>query len=321
MNSNKKYSIFWTLDKKTNIIYDEKGNKIPDTNIIYDIIKKYKQLLYLEDIKIIPHTDMETADNSLVYKGIDAKNREQYMYGVNYVNKRKDKKLKGFIDVYNKLNYIENLITSELSKKEINDDFFFAAVLLLELIFYMRLGKDKYFEENKTVGILTMKKKNIIHEQDKFIFSFKAKSAKDQLFVCNRNEHELLYNVLEKIYNNLKNEDDFIFSIDGKRFTERKLNYRLSKLDLTLKNFRTYGVNIVFLKKIYDKISVDYNINLKKNIKISIEETADTIGHTKNISKKSYLSEKIIEVVETVIIENYKNETFDAFLKNVIQCL
>lgn len=320
MNANKKYNITWTLDKKTNLIYDENGIQIPISHIIYEIVSKYKQLLYLEEIKIIPHTDLLSADNGLVYKGIDTKNREQYMYGVNYVNNRKEKKLKSFLNVHKKINLIEKNIHTELSKNEINDDFFFAAILLLELTFYIRLGKEKYFEENKTVGILTMKKKNIIKEKDKFIFSFQAKSSKEQNFVCDKNEHELLYKTIEKLYNNAKTEEDFLFCLNDKRFTERKLNYRLEKINLTLKNFRTYGVNIVFLKKIYDKLLLSDKTETKKYIKNSIEETANIIGHTKGISKKSYLSEDVINAVENFILKNeIKNKSFDSFLNSLLK--
>lgn len=324
MEANIKYKEFYTYDKINNIIFDEHNRPIPKSNIIYDIIEKYKNLLKtLVDIKIMPNKSMEEADNNLVYKGKDSKGRYQYCYGVNYIKQRLDKKLENFLKIYKNLDKIQDIITKGLEEETINKSFLFASILLLELTFYIRLGKEIYFDENETIGLLTLKKKNITREGNKFIISFKAKSNKLQEFVCSQELQPVLFSVFIKLLNNIKNPDDYIFTYNGKHFTERILNLRLKNLNLKLKDFRTYGVNILFLKTIYDNMDYSPKVNIKKIINLGIDDAAKIIGHTKNISKKSYLSDQLVKATEAFLEEGIdKKYSFDVFIKKIInKCL
>lgn len=324
MEANIKYNVFFTYDKVNNIVFDDKKIPIKKPNVIYDILLKYKNMLNsLTDILIVPNKSIEEADNNLVYKGKDAKGRFQYCYGVNYVKNRIDKKLENFLKIYNKLNDIQKLITKGLEEKDINKNFLFASILLLELTFYIRLGKEIYFDENETIGLLTLRKKNITKEGNKFIISFKAKSNKNQEFICYHDTQPILFEVITKLLENVKNADDYIFSYNNKHFTERMLNLRLKEYDLRLKDFRTYGANILFLKTVYDNLGHSPKINIKKLINLGINDAANIIGHTKNISKKSYISDQLINATES-FLEEYTNKkySFNTFIKKIIdKCL
>lgn len=344
-NANVKYTFFYTYDKTKKIIFDEKGKELPLDNILYEIIMKYKDMLnYLEDIQIVPNQTMEEADRGLVYKGKDSKNRYQYRYGNLYINRRIPNKLNNFLLVYKKVKEINKLIkkTLDTSNTIINNDFIFSTILLLELTFFIRLGKQKYYDENGTVGLLTLTKKNLIlnNEKDVFEIRFKGKSNQQQLFIIEEDKHNLLFLTMLKIYDTLKDktEDAFIFcNSESKQFTERKLNKRLEKYDLTLKEFRTYGVNLILIKNIHKRlIDVDKNKVENKNniffdkekeikmfdklIKNCITETAETIGHSKSISKKSYISEELITVLKDIDV-NTITLSFDNFLNEIIKRL
>lgn len=324
MEANIKYNVFFTYDKTNNIVFDDKNMPIQKPNIIYDILLKYKNMLSaLTDILIVPNKSIEEADNNLVYKGKDSKGRFQYCYGVNYVKNRIDKKLENFLKIYNKLNDIQKIISKGLEEQDINKNFLFASILLLELTFYIRLGKEIYFDENETIGLLTLRKKNITKEGNKFIISFKAKSNKIQEFICYQETQPILFDVITKLLDNVKKDDDYIFSYNNKHFTERMLNLRLKEYDLRLKDFRTYGANILFLKTVYDNLDHSPKINIKKLINLGINDAANIIGHTKNISKKSYISDQLVKATEN-FLEEYSNKkySFNSFIKKIIdKCL
>jgi len=324
MEANLKYTKFFYYDKETNLVIDENKRVLPKTDIIYEILKKYNTMLkILDDVLVVPNKSIKEADNNLVYKGKDKKGRYQYCYGVNYVKNRSDKKLENFLKIYNKMNTIEKIIEDGLKEKEINKSFLFSAILLLELTFFIRLGKEIYMEENETIGILTLKKKNIIIKNDVILITFKAKSNKQQEFICENETQPILFSVLTKLYHNAKKDDDYIFTTNNeKHFSERMLNKRLKDIGLRLKDFRTYGVNILFLKTIYDNLYVMPKNNIKKLINLGINDAAKIIGHSKNISKKSYLSDKLIEVTEIVLQENKDIKDFETFIKKIInKCL
>lgn len=321
MEANVKYTTFYTYDKDYKIVFDENKQSIPKNNVIYLILEKYKNMLSsLSDILIVPNKSIEEADNNLVYKGKDKKGRFQYCYGINYVKNRTDKKLDNFLKIFKKMDIIQKIITDGLKEKTINKTFLFASILLLELTFYIRLGKEIYLDENETIGLLTLKRKNLIKDTNMITISFKAKSNKNQEFFCYKDEQPIVYSVLNRLLDNVKNDEDYLFTFDEtKHFTERMLNKRLKAIELRLKDFRTYGVNILFLKTVYDNLNHSPKINVNKVINLAISDAATIIGHTKNISKKSYLSDKIVSATKN-LLEELSNDviSFDVFVKKIL---
>lgn len=329
---NEKYIKYYTYNHKDKIIYNYNDIPIPKNNIIYKIIDKYKDMLhYLTDIQIIPHKSMEDADNGLVYKGYDSKKKLQYRYGNNYIFNRKSKIFLNFLKIYNKMDEIEQIIQNGLDESVINKKFIYSAILFLELTYFIRLGKEIYLKENETVGILTLKKKNLIKEKnkDKFTIIFIGKTGKEQKFECFEETQPMLYNILDRLYKNTINDEDFIFVTDkGEKFTERMLNLRLEKLNISFKDFRTYGVNIILLKQIYNNLKKDKKLGkncidtkeLKKVLDLSIKNTADIIGHGKSVSKSAYIINEIEEFLYLYIDKiNFTNE--DLFIRFFINKL
>lgn len=314
---NKKYYNVYIY--KDGNVYD--NNKlIPKSDIIYKILEKYKAMLkYLTDVKVIPHKSFKEADRSLIYKGIDKNGKEQYQYGDDYVIARQQKKINTFLKVYDKLNIIQEIITLGLQESEINKTFLFSAILLLEMSFYIRLGKEIYHEKNKTIGLLTLKKEHFTLEDNKIKITFKGKTGKEQTFYCNKEQQPILYDVLLKLYNKA---EEYIFVTNSKiRYTEKMLNTKLKKINLTLKDFRTYGVNMIFIQQIY-KNFFNEKTNIKKIINNSIKETADIIGHTKNISKKSYLAEELQMLLEDMLQSNTNQfDNFKSFIEYIVENL
>lgn len=317
LNINIKYENYYIY--VNGLIYD-KSKLISKNNIIYKIIDKYKSLInVLTNVKIIPYKSMKDADKGLIYKGFDKSGKEQYVYGDEYNLQRKQNKIKIFLKVYDKLNIIQDIISLGLQEKTINKTFLFTAILLLEMTFYIRLGKDIYFKNNKTTGLLTLQKNNIFIHEDYINIIFLGKTNKEQKFTINKTTHPILYDIITKLY---KNSKDYLFvSKDNIRYTEKMLNLKLKKINLTLKDFRTYGVNMIFIQQIFENYYNNNSIDVKKIINKSIEETALIIGHTKTISKKSYLAEELQELLESLLKEKNKYTNFKDFLNIIIKKL
>ena len=68
--------------------------------------------------------------------------------------------------------------------------------------------------------------------------------------------------------------------------------------EFTCKDFRTYSANIIFIEYFlkYSKSNTSSNnsSNSKKLILKCIDSTAKKLGHTRNICKKSYISNNLI---------------------------
>ena len=63
--------------------------------------------------------------------------------------------------------------------------------------------------------------------------------------------------------------------------------------DYTCKDFRTYSANVLFIKYFLKNSKGKFNV--KKIILKSIDETAYQLGHTRSISRKSYISNNLID--------------------------
>jgi DNA topoisomerase IB len=324
----KKYDKYYIV--KDNVVYDS-NNNVVDNEDINKILAKYKLSNKFNNIRLIAK-NLKQADNGIVYIYTDSKNVDQYIYGVNYVNNRKIKILKIFLNINSKIKYIYNFINKELNKikkyKDIDIQSLFALLLLIELNFYIRTGKRKFLDNNETTGLLTLKKKNFKILKDIITIEFKGKSNKFHKFIIDTSK-TLLYNILKLLYENINNEEDFIFQdINGNILSEYKFYDMIKKkFNIRLKDIRTYGVNKILINELWKEaniinISIITNADIKKIICKIIESTANIIGHTPTISKKSYIANELFSLINIETLnkanELLSNEFYD-YMINLIK--
>lgn len=316
-----------TLKIKDNKIINDNNEIITNKNLL-DIISKYKPPSHLHDIELIAKS-LDEADNGVVYIGLDNKNKKQYIYGVKYIKKRREYRIKIFLDVEKKIPKIEKFIKKELSifdkeerKYNITDEVLFAIILLMELSFYIRTGKKKYMDDNETIGLLTLQKKNFEILEDDIIISFKGKLGQHQEFTINKLSNSLIYKIIKILYDNT---DAFIFkNSKGNIFSESKLYKMIKKFNLKLKDIRTFGVNRILIRELWKEVqNLDIKDlrkrDIKKIVKEIVERTANIIGHTPAISKKSYILDEIRLFITTDIIKLANQIDFPDFYNYIVK--
>jgi DNA topoisomerase IB len=322
----KYYKYYKVID---DIIYDDNDKIINDINL-KKILLKYKIPKNFKNVRLIA-TSVEDADNGIVYIVSDSKNNDQYIYGVNYVNNRRIEVLKIFLNVNSKIDNIYKFIDEELSTikkyKDITTTSLFALLLLIELNFYIRTGKRKFLKNNETIGLLTLKKKNFEIVKNVIVITFKGKVNKMYRFVID-NSKFLLYRILKLLYLNIKHEDDFIFMDINRRILTENIFYKLinNKFNLKLKDIRTFGVNKILIKELWKEanitnISIIVNKDIKKIISKIINSTANIIGHTPTISKKSYIANELFNIINVEILKKANETTVDEFYNYIIKII
>lgn len=297
------------------LLYDNKMKKIKNTDDCYIIISKYKIPSYLTNVRVVKQTVYE-ADNNLIFTGYDKTDKLQYFYGERYVEKRRKNKLITFLKVDQRRKEINRYINiNKLDDfRYITLDSIVALILNLEFKFFIRTGRKKYNDANNTTGLLTLKKHNISINNDDIFIIFKGKKNVEHQFIINKIIDQYIYNFIVYLYNNLENEDDYLFSINGSHIGESRFYKVLTKLGIKLKDIRTYGSNLILIKELWkflntvDRTSIN-NKNLKKMIKNILNKTAETIGHSKSISKKSYVIDFLLD--DTYILDIVKNFNTD----------
>ena len=210
--------------------------------------------------------------------GTDQNGKKQYILSEKWTNCSRAKK---FIRMKN---FIKDL---PVFKKKIKD-----RTKLINLVFnllldtHIRVGNEIYAEKNDTYGLTTLRQKHLVLKDGKYSFSFIGKSKREQ-FINISNE----YNVyLDKLIQKDKNKP--LFPGINSDILNAYLKEHMGR-EYTCKDFRTYSANILFIKAFLKKCKSGLAQN--KVIIESIDESAAMLGHTRNICKKSYISNNLLD--------------------------
>ena len=182
---------------------------------------------------------------------------------------------------------------------------------LIKLLFnllidtHLRVGNEKYAEGNSTYGLTTLRQKHLIDHGDHFSFSFIGKSKIPHTVVV---PSEYSYFLRKLILPN-KEKPLFWYTLNNKMKTidSEELNCYLKDhmgKEYTCKDFRTWSANIVFIKAFLKNSKKDYG---KKVVLQSIDESARELGHTRNISRKSYISNTLLDYC----LDSFDRASFD----------
>jgi len=274
-------------------------NNIKLHKLFLSVIEKYKPPKHVNPIFIYEYNNLDEYDYNLIYVGYDKNNYLQYFYGKEFVNQRNIKRDDIIKKINNNITKYTNIIKSFLKNKANNEIYIFACILLLELNFFIRTGKSEY----ETVGLLTLKNKNIKVNKDNIEISFVGKKQVNHKFILDSKNSTYKY-ILKLIKHkaiNLEPNDKF-FDISEKSF----YNIMQENFDgVRLKDFRTYGVNKIFIENLKNLKKIESTS--KKTLSNILEVTANIIGHTKGICKSSYLSKYLYDKLSLLTTDELIN--------------
>ena len=282
--------VFKYISKKT-------GKQISDKKTIERINKlrippAYKQVLI-----------SSSSRSKIQATGMDDKKRVQYIYNPSYVLKQSDNKFKELIIFGQHITKIRrdvnNILkdTGEGRRELLSKDSLIALVLYLVDTCNFRIGSQKYKLLYKTYGVTTLNKSHFKKMGQEYSIEFIGKKM-----VANKGfiKKKKICKLFEKLIN--KNKGEYIFnSIENgvrSRITERQVNMFLKKYHqkITVKMFRTWKANTILLKELMEYPLPENLVDSKGNLDDVIKLVAEQLHHTKNVSKKSYMNNKIIDI-------------------------
>jgi DNA topoisomerase-1 len=318
--------------KKKRFIYlDKRNDQIKDTETLERIKKMSIPPAYTE-IRISANPN-----NYLQAVGIDDKGRKQYIYNKNFVIQQSKNKycyLKHFGENISKIR--QDIRAILVNDKPITyREKMIALVLYILDKCYFRIGNIHYFNKNDSHGVSTLKSKHLFFKDKELKIEFLGKKGvlnecvvKDQLIISLLKELNLITKNIDSQKNNT--EGSFLFTYldeNGKQQLIKPLDinqflYQYHP-DITLKMFRTWGANFMFLEEIIKRrkdfaeiytinTSTDLTTNkksvkkervrkmiLKESDKIIteiIQHIAIKLHNTPNVSRKSYLDNNLVEI-------------------------
>jgi len=278
--------------KNKKFMYFLNNKQIFDQNTLERIRKLHIPPAWI-DIKIsISDTDyLQVTGNDNNKKH----NRTQYIYHPLFVELSKIEKYDRLILFTKKLPLLIKYINKKLlGPINLNDKEYIIALIFRILDkTHSRIGNDCYAEENNTYGLTTLLKKHMTITGDKITFAFLGKKSVKQELVFT---DQLTSNILKELR---KIPGDRLFKTHDQVFIRSNdMNDYLKNImgeDFTCKDFRTYSSNDLFLKILCSKELPVGITQTKRTINQCYDEVAEELGHTRAISRSSYVMPIISE--------------------------
>ena len=221
--------------------------------------------------------------------GTDVGNKKQYILSEKWIkNSRSEKfnRMKKFIKDLNAFKKKIKLKCVFLNKETLIHLLF---NLLIDL--HIRVGNEIYAP--KTYGLTTLRQKHLVNNQLKFI----GKSNIEHIIDIPSEYIPWFQKLKSANIKSIKNSPLFQY-VEGEKgiISSEELNTYLKEnmgKEYTCKDFRTYSANMLFIKSFLKNCKS--NLNQKKIVLKSIDESAKQLGHTRSICRKSYISNNLLD--------------------------
>lgn len=291
--------------KGKNFIYLKKNVEIKDAKIL----ERIKKLVIPPAWRDVVIADKPTDKVQCI--GYDDKNRKQYKYNQEYIDKQtKDKYYKNLIEFGLVINKIREDIEQMLRKREWNLDKLIAFIIFVVDNSHLRIGNEKYKDENESYGITTLERRHIIIKTNSVILNFIGKKGVENSCKLTDKRIVNLFKSLDKEFKPREDEGFFkyyggnnkVYSINSLHINDFLKNYG----DFSAKIFRTWTANEFIIKYLYNivfqikDVDKSYMESLSdKNCAViinkCIDQVSEKLNNTRAICKKSYICNDIFD--------------------------
>jgi len=272
------------------IIRKKSNNKFSYLNSCSKDIERIKHL------RIPPQwTDVKISKcpkNKIQATGYDSKFRKQYIYHPMWVSFSKQQKF----NTMKKFSYVKykSVINKFIALNDLSINCIICSMLKIMEETNIRVGNEIYLNENKSVGLTTLMKKNVVEKGDKIFLSFIGKKGIPHYKeITDTNSKKFIRKIK-------KTPGKFLFLLrDGKSVNSQDLNTFIKNYispEITCKDIRTYSANKIF-QKFMNKLKLpETEKERKKNITEGLKYTAEKLGNTPKVCRDSYISPDVLNL-------------------------
>ena len=269
--------------------FDEKGERVTDRDTIdrlnaIGLPPAYSDAWFCKD------------DNGhLQATGIDARGRKQYRYHARFRARADKKKFSGLLEFGQALARIRARVDKDLGSRTMSREKVLAAVVRLLDTQYLRVGNERYAQDNKSFGATTLLCRHVKTDGGKVKMRFTGKHGIVHEAVitdrrlgrvvrqCKELPGQALFQYIngEGVPHAITSDDvnDYIRDACG--------------ADFTAKHFRTWWASVIAFGEILDS-----DDSKKVSVQTIVEPVAEALGNTVAISRKAYVHPSLIEAVK-----------------------
>ena len=264
--------------------------------------------------------------------GRDGKGRKQYLYHELWDSVRDQAKFSAVIGFGENLPDLRAQIEYDLDADELSRANVLSAVVKLLEVTLIRVGNDRYAQQNKSYGLSTLRSKHVSETEDGLAFDFVGKSAKTHHIEL---QDERLIDIVQacselpgyRIFKYIDENGDkqVVDSSDINEYLRQHTGHEYSA-----KDFRTWMASVLAGAWLYENAEADLfhndieagkksdgNAKTKQKDKQKAREqcvtdmvkaVASKLGNTPSVCRSSYIHPHVIDAfLQGQFIEPYKN--------------
>ena len=246
--------------------------------------------------------------------GKDAAGRWQYLYHETHVRRSERKKFQRLIKFAESLPAMRRTVAKDLRQPGLARERVMAGIMRILSSSFIRPGSQVYASENGSYGIATLKPKHVQVKGDTVIFDFPGKSGvKQHRELRDRRVAKLTRELLRQSAREVfafRNGDDQL--TDVKR---RHINQYIKEVmghNFSAKDFRTWAGTLICacaLARAANDLNGEKKVR-KQQWVAAIKETAEALGNTPAVCRKSYVCPVLLTKFE-------KGSVIDHYFQNV----
>ena len=252
-------------------------------------------------------------DAHLLATGYDDRGRKQYLYHPAWREASDLAKFERLGSVGDSLTRLRSDVDHELRSRGI--DWRTAAVVRLIDDTLIRPGSRRRFEENGSVGAITLSTGDVEVDGPRIALQFEGKSAVEQ-------QTEVRDALLARRLSTLLDEstDGMLFvDSDDRPITADQVNEYIgihSSSDMSAKDLRTWGATCAAADRLVRADGGDIDSTVRE----AIEHAADRLGNTVAVCRSSYIAPRVLSAFETgELLEEWQRSRRAKWLSRVEQ--
>ena len=228
--------------------------------------------------------------------GRDARGRKQYRYHTRFRERRETAKYERLVAFARALPAIRRQVDRDLSRPGLPREKVLAAVVRLLELTLIRVGNEEYRRLNRSFGLTTLHDRHATVRGSSIKFRFKGKSGREhQVGLRDRR----LATVVRRCQD-LPGQELFQYEDeDGNpvEIASDDVNEYLRSIspDVTAKDFRTWAGTVLAYRALRALDEPETATEAKQNVVEAIRDTADQLGNTAAVCRRSYVHPVVVE--------------------------
>jgi len=229
--------------------------------------------------------------------GIDAAGRKQYRYHPAWRQERDRAKHDRILEFADALPDLRQAVQAHLGMPGLPREKALAAAVALLDNTYIRVGGERYAEENRTFGLATLRSRHVDVEDDLIVIDFEAKGGKRHHVEVEDRRLARLVQEMDQLpgYELLKYRD-----ADGALVDVRSpdINAYIKEQmgeAYTAKDFRTWAGTVVAARALDARADVPAGRARERAVAAACREAAEELNNTPAVVRASYVDPRVIE--------------------------